>query len=118
MSLQTPLWNSIDGTILPNGTLTEQPFDTQGYSLYGLTTRSNSVNGSLTFLVSGSLSSNSADYNTVYNNVGAAVSVTAPSGMFAIGSDALAALRGYRYIHIRSTAQTNGLGITLHMKAE
>jgi len=118
MSLQTPLWNSVDGTILAGGTLTEGPFDTQGYSLYGLTTRTNSINGSLTFLVSGSLSSNSGDYNTVYTNAGVAVSVTAPSGQFAISSDALTPLKGYRYIHVRSTAQTNGLALTLHLKAE
>lgn len=118
MSLQTPLNNQVLGTILAAGTLTAQPFDTQGYSLYGLYTNTNSVNGSLTFLVNGTLDPNSGNWKPLYNGAGARVSITAPSGQFAISSDVLTPLKGYRYFYIESTAQTTGLGLTLVLKTE
>ena len=118
MSLQTPFNNQVIGTILAGGTLTAIPFDTQGYSLYGLYTNSSSVNGSLTFLVNGTLDTNSGNWKPLYNNAGARVSITAPSGQFAISSDALTPLKAYRYFYVESTAQTNGLGLTLILKSE
>ena len=118
MSLQTPLNNQVTGTILAAGTLTAQPFDTQGYSLLGLLTNSASVNGSLMFRVHGTLDPNSGNWKPLYNNVGARVSITAPSGEWAISSDALTPLKGYRYFYVESTAQTNGLSLTLILKTE
>lgn len=118
MSMQTPVTNQVVGTILAAGTLTALPFDTQGYSLYGLFTNTSSINGSLTFLVNGTLDPNSGNWKPLYTNAGARVSITAPSGQFAISSDALTPLKGYRYFYVESTAQTNGLALTLSLKTE
>ena len=118
MSLQTPLNNQVTGTILAAGTLTALPFDTQGYSLYGLLTNTNSVNGSLMFRVHGTLDPDTGNWKPLYNNAGARVSITAPSGQWAISSDALTPLKGYRYFYVESTAQTTGLSLTLMLKTE
>jgi hypothetical protein len=118
MSLQTPLNNQVTGTILAAGTLTAEPFDTQGYSLYGLFTNSNSINGTLMFRVHGTLDPNSGNWRPLYNGAGARVAVTAPSGQFGISSDVLTPLKGYRYFYVESTAQTTGLSLTLMLKTE
>lgn len=118
MSLQTPLNNQAVGTILAGGTLTALPFDTQGYSLYGLYTNTSSVNGTMSFLVNGTLDPNTANWKTLYNGAGAQVAFTAPSGQWAISSDVLTPLKAYRYFYIVSTAQTNGLQLTLMLKTE
>ncbi len=123
MSLQTPLFNQVQGTILPNGTLSSQ-FDVQGYSLMGLQSLSNSVNGTLGFMVStegdtpNPPGSASTPYRTLYNGAGVPYTITAPSGQFAISSDALTPLKGYQFIRVSSTAQTNGLSLVLTLKAE
>lgn len=126
MSQQTPLNNTVYGTILPNGTLSTE-FDIQGYSLIGLQVLDSSVNGTLGFMVSDKTdtpalitpSGGAAGvYRVLYNNVGVPVSVTAPSGQFAISSDALTPLKGYQFIRVSSSAQTNGVSLMLSLKAE
>jgi hypothetical protein len=118
MSLQTPLYNQVTGTILAAGTLTASPFDTQGYTISGLLATGNSVNGTLNFLVNDTADSNSGNWKTLYTGAGVAVAVTAPSGAWGISADALTPLRGYRHIWIKTTAQTTGLGLILTLKAE
>jgi hypothetical protein len=126
MSLQTPLYNTIYGTILPGGTLST-PFNIQGYSLLGLQALDSSVNGTLGFMVSDKTDvpdeitpplSPAGVYRTLYTGAGVPVAVTAPSGQFAISSDALTPLKGYQFIRVTSTAQTNGLSLVLSLKAE
>lgn len=119
--MQTPSYNQVYGTILATGTLSSQ-FDTQGYQIAGLIALSNSVNGTLGFMVSDLPDTNpiagqpGGVYRTVYGNTGAAEAITAPSGQFAIGSQHLLPLSGYRYVRISSTAQTTGLSLMLTLK--
>ena len=123
MSLQTPLNNTVNGTILAGGTLTSE-MNIQGYTLIGLMATTSSVNGTLGFQVSDkptvpvSPDQTPGVYRTLYTNLGVPVSVTAPSGAFAISSDALTPLKGYQYVKVSSTAQTTGLAITLILKTE
>lgn len=126
MSLQTPLYNTVYGTILAAGTLSSE-INLQGYGIVGIQALSSSVNGTLGFMVSDKTDtpaqivppgSPAGVYRTLYNNAGVPVSVTAPSGQFAIGSDQLSALRGYQFIRISSTAQTLGIAFALSLKAE
>ncbi len=123
MSLQTPLYNQITGTILAGGTLSSE-FFVQGYSLMGLMAMSNSLLGTLGFMVS-----NLPDvpnipgtptgvYRTLIGSNGAAVAVAVPSGQWAMSSEAMTPVKGYQYIRISSTAQTNGLALVLTLKAE
>lgn len=117
MSLQTPLYNTYQGTILPTGTLSSE-FNVQGYSLMGLQALDTSVNGTLGFMVSDKNDEHGGVYRTLYNGLGVPVAVTAPSGQFAISSDALTPLKGYQFIRVSSTAQTAGLSLILSVKAE
>ena len=124
MSLQTPLNNTVNGTILAAGTLTSE-MNIQGYSLLGMIATTDSVNGTLGFQVSDkptiptSPDQTPGVYRTLYTNLGVPVAVTAPSGTFAISSDALTPLKGYQYVKVLSNpAQTNGLAITLILKTE
>lgn len=117
MSLQTPLYNTIYGTILPAGTLSSE-FNVQGYSLYGLQFLSNSVNGTLGFMVSDKSDANGGVYRTLYGSTGAAVAITVNSGQSAISSDALTPLKGYQFIRVSSTAQTNGVQLMLSLKSD
>lgn len=126
MSLQTPLYNTIYGTIAAGGTLTGT-FNLQGYSLAGIQALDASVNGTLNFLVSDKTDVSAeivpplapaGVFRTLYTGAGVPVAVTAPSGQFAISSDALTPLKGYQFVRITSTAQTNGLAIMLSLKAE
>ncbi len=117
MGLQTPLTNQYIGTILANATLSSE-FNVEGYTHFGLQATSSSINGTLGFMVSDKPDAAGGVYRTLYNNLGVAVSATAPSGQFAIGGDALSQLKGYQYIRVSSTAQTNGLALVLTMKAE
>ena len=126
MSLQTPLYNTVYGTILTNGTLSNT-INLQGYSLAGIQALGSSVNGTLGFLVSDKTDVPSeivpplapaGVFRTLYTGAGVPVTVTAPSGQFAISSDALTPLKGYQFIRVTSTAQTNGLLLMLSLKAE
>lgn len=126
MGLQTPLYNTVYGTILAAGTLTET-FNLQGYSLAGIQALDSSVNGTLSFLVSDKTdvpaeivppNAPAGVFRTLYTGAGVPVTVTAPVGQFAISSDALTPLKGYQFIRITSTAQTNGLALMLSLKAE
>lgn len=123
MSLQTPLNNTIYGTILATGTLSSQ-FDLQGYVLGGLIALTNSVNGTLGFMVS-DLPDTPAQpgfpagvYRDLYKNDGTTVQITAPSGQFAISSEYLLPLVGYRYVRVKTTAQTTGLSLVLVLKTD
>lgn len=123
MGLQTPLNNTVYGTILAGGTLSSQ-FDLQGYNALGLIVLDNSVNGTLNFRVSDLPDVNAIPgqpggvYRTLYGSNGAAVALTINSGQGAISSDALTPLKGYRYVRVQSTAQTNGLALMLTLKSD
>jgi hypothetical protein len=123
MGLQTPLYNTIYGTILAGGTLSSE-FNLQGYQLSGLIARSNSVNGTLGFMVSdlpdvpSRPGAAAGVYRTLYNNAGAAIAITAPSGQWGISSEYMLPLVGYQYVRVSSTAQTTGLALTLILKAD
>lgn len=117
MSQQTPLNNQYIGTILAAGTLSSE-FNIAGYGILGLQATTSSVNGTLGFMVSNKGDADGGVYRPLYNNLGVAISATAPSGQFAISGDALAALRPYQFIRVSSTAQTNGLALILTVKAE
>lgn len=126
MGLQTPLTNTIYGTILAGGTLSSA-FNIQGFALVGLQVLSNSVNGTLGFMVSDKTdvpgeivppNFAAGTYRTLYNNAGAAIAITAPAGQFAISSEYLLPIKGYQFVRISSTAQTNGLSLMLSLKAE
>ena len=116
--MQTPSYNQFQGTILAGGTLTAQPFNVEGYTTFGLMATTSSVNGTLNFLVNDTPDVNSGNWKQVYGSTGAAVTVTINSGKTAISSDALTSLHGYKYLHIKSTAQPNGLALTLTAKAD
>lgn len=117
MGLQTPSYNQVLGTILATGTLSSQ-FDTQGYNLFGLITRTNSILGTLGFMVSDKSDEDSGVYRALVGSNGAAVAIGPVTGQFAISSDVLSVLRGYRFIRVSSTAQTTGLALTLTMKED
>jgi hypothetical protein len=117
MSLQTPLYNTIYGTILATGTLSSE-FNVQGYSLLGLQFLSSSVNGTLGFMVSDKDDAHSGVYRPLYAANGAPVAITVNSGQGAISSDALTPLKGYQFIRVSSTAQTLGASIMLSLKTE
>ena len=123
MSLQTPLYNTIYGTILAGGTLSDE-FNVQGYSLYGLMALSNSVLGTLGFMVSDKADVPTVPgtpggvYRTLVGANGAAVSVGPVSGQFGLSSEALLPIKGYQFIRVSTTAQTTGLAIVLNLKAE
>lgn len=117
MSLQTPLNNTIYGTVLPAGTLSSE-FNLQGYSLLGLITLTNSVLGTLGFMVSDKGDANGGVYRTLVGSNGAAVTLGPVTGQFGMSSDALTPLKGYQYIRISTTAQTTGLSIMLSLKPE
>lgn len=115
---QTPSFNQVQGTILAGGTLTASPLYVEGYAVQGLIANTSSINGTLNFLVNDTDDANSGNWKQVYGSNGSAVAVTLNSGKTAVSSDALTVLRGYKYIHVKSTAQTNGLALTLTLKAE
>lgn len=114
---QTPSYNQAQGTILAGGTLSSE-INLLGYTYFGLQTLGSSVNGTLGFMVSNKSDADGGVYRTLYNNLGVPVAVTAPSGQFSVSGDALTALKGYQFIRVSSTAQTNGLALVLTMKAE
>lgn len=114
---QTPSYNQVVGTINATGTLSSQ-FDTQGYSIAGLIAKTNSVNGTLGFMVSDKPDESGGVYRTLYGSNGVPVAITAPSGQWALDSDALKVIKGYRYIRVSSTAQTNGLSLVMPLKAD
>lgn len=116
--MQTPSYNQLQGTILAGGTLTATPFNIEGYTAFGLMTTTSSANGTLNFLVNSTPDTNSGNWKTLNTAAGAAVAITINSGQSAISSDALTPLHGYKYFHVKSTAQTNGLGLTLTAKAD
>ena len=116
MSIQSPYYNQLYGTILATGTLSSQ-FDTQGYQIAGLIALDNSVNGTLNFRVSDKPDSEGGVYRTLYGSNGSAVAVTINSGQGGISSDALTPLKGFRYVRVQSTAQTNGLSLCLTLKS-
>jgi hypothetical protein len=113
----TPFYNQVTGTILAGGTLSSE-FNLMGYNLVGIQALGTSINGTLGFMVSDKPDASSGVYRTLYNAVGVAVAVTAPSGQFSLSSDALTPLKGYQYIRVSSSAQTNGLALNLTLKAE
>jgi hypothetical protein len=115
--MQTPLNNQIIGTINAAGTLSSE-FNIQGYPLLGLIALSNSVNGTLGFMVSDKPDAQGGVYRVLYNNAGAAIAITAPSGQFAISSEYLLPLAGYQYVRVSSSAQTTGLSLTLTLKSD
>lgn len=117
MSLQTPLNNTVYGTILPGGTLSSE-FNIQGYSLYGVQFLSASVNGTLGFMVSDKPDAQGGVYRPLYTALGVPVAVTAPSGVGAISGDAFSSLRPFQYIRVSSTAQTLGLALMFNLKTE
>ncbi len=123
MSMQSPYPNQIYGTILATGTLSSQ-FDLQGYQLAGLIALTNSVNGTLGFMVSDKPDApdfpggQTGVYRTLYKNDGTTVQITAPSGQFAISSEYLLPLVGYRFVRVSSTAQTTGLSLVLTLKTD
>lgn len=115
--MPTPSFNQVTGTILATGTLSSE-FNMQGYTLSGLQALDASVNGTLGFMVSDKGDASGGIYRTLYGAAGVPVAVTAPSGQFAISGDALTPLKGYQYIRVSSTAQTNGLALMLTLKSE
>ncbi len=117
MSLQTPLTNTIYGTILATGTLSSE-FNIQGYSLLGVMALSNSVLGTLGFMVSDKADVNSGVYRSLVGSNGAAVAVGPVSGQFGLSSEALLPLKGYQFIRVSTTAQTTGLSLALILKAD
>ena len=123
MGLQTPLYNTVYGTILAGGTLSSQ-FDLQGYQLAGLIALSNSVNGTLGFMVSDlpdvpyRPGAPAGVYRDMYKNDGTTVAITAPSGQFGISSEYMLPLVGYQFVRVKTTAQTNGLQLVLILKSD
>ncbi len=123
MSLQTPLNNTIYGTILAGGTLSSE-FNVQGYSLLGLIALSNSVLGTLGFAVSDlpdvpyQPGKPTGVYRTLVGANGTPVAIGPVSGQFGLSSEALLPVKGYHYIRISTTAQTNGAALALILKAE
>lgn len=123
MGLQTPLNNTIYGTILAGGTLSSE-FNLQGYQLAGLIALSNSVNGTLGFMVSDRPDVATIPgqpggvYRDLYKNDGTTVQITAPSGQFGISSEFLLPLVGYQFVRVKTTAQTNGLSLMLSIKSD
>lgn len=115
--MQTPLYNTVYGTILATGTLSSE-FNVQGYGLLGLQSLSSSVNGTLGFMVSDKSDANGGVYRPLYGALGVPVAATAPSGQWALSSDVLTPLKAYQYIRVSSTAQTNGLALMLTLKSE
>lgn len=117
MSLQTPLNNTIYGTMLATGTLSSE-FNLQGYSLLGLITATNSVLGTLGFQVSDKSDANGGTYRTLVGSNGAPVAIGPVTGQFGLSSEALLPLKGYQYVKVSSTAQTTGLSLVLILKTE
>jgi len=117
MMAQSPSFNQAQGTILAGGTLSSE-INLLGYTYFGLQATTSSVNGTLGFMVSNKSDADGGVYRPLTNNLGVPVAVTAPSGQFSISGDALTALKGYQFMRISSTAQTNGLALVLTMKSE
>lgn len=115
--MPTPRFNQAYGTILAGGTLSSE-FNLQGYSVSGILALSNSVNGTLGFMVSNKGDAQSGVYRTVYDSNGAAVALTINSGQGAVDTDALKTIRGYQYLRVSSTAQTNGLSLMLVLEGD
>lgn len=115
--MTTPRFNQIYGTILAGGTLSSE-FALQGYSVAGVMALSNSINGTLGFMVSNKSDAQGAVYRPVYGSNGAAVALTINSGQGAVATDALNAIRGYQYVRVSSSAQTNGLSLMLTLESE
>jgi hypothetical protein len=115
--MPTPKYNQIYGTILAAGTLSSE-FALQGYSVSGVLALSNSVNGTLGFMVSNKGDAQGGVYRPVYGANGAAVAITINSGQGAVDTDALKTIRGYQYVRVSSTAQTNGLSLMLVLESE
>jgi hypothetical protein len=113
----TPSTNQVTGTILATGTLSSE-FNLMGYNLVGIQALGASVNGTLGFMVSDKPDASGGVYRTLYGPTGTPVTITAPSGQFALSSDALTPLNGYQYIRVSSSAQTNGLALRLSLKSE
>jgi hypothetical protein len=123
MGLQTPLNNTIYGTILAGGTLSSE-FNVQGYALLGLIATSNSVLGTLGFMVSDlpdvpyRPGTPAGVYRSLVGSNGVAVAVGPVSGQFGLSSEALLPVKGYQYIRVSTTAQTTGLALTLILKSD
>lgn len=115
--MPTPRFNQIYGTILAGGTLSSE-FALQGYSVAGVMALDSSVNGTLGFRVSNKSDAQGGVYRPVYGSNGAAVALTINSGQGAVDTDALKTIRGYQYIRISSSAQTNGLSLMLTLESE
>jgi hypothetical protein len=115
--MPTPRFNQVYGTILAGGTLSSE-FALQGYSISGVMALSNSVNGTLGFMVSNKGDAQGGVYRPVYGSNGTAVALTINSGQGAVDTDALKTIRGYQYVRVSSTAQTNGLALMLTLESE
>jgi hypothetical protein len=57
-------------------------------------------------------------YRPVYGANGTAVALTINSGQGAVDTDALKTIRGYQYVRVSSSAQTNGLALMLTLESE
>jgi hypothetical protein len=115
--MATPRFNQIYGTILAGGTLSSE-FALQGYSISGVMALSNSVNGTLGFMVSNKGDAQGGVYRPVYSSNGTAVELTINSGQGAVDTDALKTIRGYQYVRVSSSAQTNGLALMLVLESD
>ena len=112
--------NLFHGTITAGGTLTNE-IDLGGFSLFGLISDNNLVNGTLSFQVSAysdNDSSNTSDYVDLTNGDVTALSFGATGSQIAVSADEVVqALAAYRYVKIKmSNAQTNGCKFYLPAK--
>jgi hypothetical protein len=88
----------IEATIADDGTESEA-IDLRGYSMLGLIVPVIDA-ANLTFKVA---EAEGGTYVTVYDDLGAAFTITAAAGSRAISTDDLAALAGYRWVKIVSS---------------
>lgn len=101
------------GTILPTATLSSE-LDLAGASAVGLIVTTSMTLGTLGFMVSDKPDAQSGVYRDLKGSDGANVAVGPVSGTFAVSGAVLAALKGYRYVRIKtSSAQASGLAVEL-----
>lgn len=112
MQLAEARTNLFQGTINAGGTLTNE-IRLDGFSVIGLISDANLVNGTITFQVSAysdNDSSHSSNYVDLKDDTGTTVSVGPTGTQIAVGTDKIVqALSAFRYVKIKtSVAITNG----------
>lgn len=106
----------LPGTILPNGTISNE-IDISEYALIGLKTITSMTSGTLQFFVSEKPEAQGGAFGPVRALSGGVKESGSLSGIFALDASDLSFLAPYRYLRVvTSVAQASGLAFALPVK--